>query len=167
MTHRAVFFDRDGTLIVDKHYMHKVEDIEYYDDSFSSLERLQRENFKLFIVTNQSGISRNMFSEDDMRKVHIQILKDYQDKGIKIQDISFCPHQPSDECDCRKPSPKMIQDLAKKYNIDLSTSFMVGDKLSDAQAGENAGATGILLNIENKRFESFSSLSGVTDFILS
>ena len=139
MTQRAVFFDRDATLIEDKHYMHKVEDIVYYSDSFSALKLLQDQNYKIFIVTNQSGIGRGMFTEEQMHEVHKQILADYKDQNIIIEDIAFCPHSPDQKCDCRKPSPKMSLNLASKHNIDLSSSFMVGDKVSDAKAGENAG----------------------------
>lgn len=167
MMKRAVFFDRDATLIEDKHYMHKVEDIVYYDDSFTALERLQSKNYKLFIVTNQSGIGRGMFSEDQMHEVHKQIVADYKDQDIIIEDIAFCPHSPEQKCVCRKPSPKMILDLAKRHDIDLSKSFMIGDKISDAKAGENSGATGLLLNIQSDHFKSFSSLTEIANFILS
>jgi D-glycero-D-manno-heptose 1,7-bisphosphate phosphatase len=167
MTQRAVFFDRDATLIEDKHYMHKVEDIVYYDDSFSALKRLQDKNYKIFIVTNQSGIGRGMFNEAQMHEVHNQIIADYKDQAITIDDIAFCPHSPDQKCDCRKPSPKMILDLAQRYDVDLSKSFMVGDKISDAEAGKNSGATGLLLNVKDENFKSFNNLTEITNFILS
>lgn len=167
MTQRAVFFDRDATLIEDKHYMHKVEDIEYYADSFTSLKSLQDAGFAIFIVTNQSGIGRGFFPEEDMHTVHEQIVQDYKDYNIQIKDIAFCPHSPEQKCDCRKPSPKMIFDLASKYDIELSTSFMVGDKISDAESGKRAGATGLLLNVESQSFKSFENLTEIANFILS
>lgn len=167
MTQRAVFFDRDATLIEDKHYMHKVEDIVYYSDSFSALKALQDAGYALFMVTNQSGIGRGLFTEEDMHKVHEQMLQDYKNNGITITDIAFCPHSPEQNCDCRKPSPKMILDLGAKHNINLSNSFMVGDKVSDGQAGRNANATGLLLNVKHDNFKSFSNLTEIKDFILN
>lgn len=166
MTQQAVFFDRDGTLIIDKHYMHKVSEIEYFKDSFSALKRLQDNNFKLFIVTNQSGIGRGMFDETQMHEVHIKMIKDYKENGIEICDVAFCPHAPEDKCECRKPSAKLLLELAKKHKVDLARSYMIGDKISDAIAGANAGCEGLLLNIKDERYKDFQNLTQTIDYIL-
>ncbi|MCT4642087.1 MAG: HAD family hydrolase [Bacteriovoracaceae bacterium] len=167
MKQRAVFYDRDGTLIVDKHYMHEVSKIEYYDDSFTALKQLQDKGFKLFIVTNQSGIGRGMFNENQMHEVHEQIVQDYKDQGIEILDIEFCPHCPDQNCECRKPKPLMLERLAKKHNIDLTKSFMIGDKVSDGECGKNCGAQGLLLKVSDDRFKTFENLQQITNYILS
>lgn len=139
MSHKAVFFDRDGTLIVDKHYLKDPNEIEYFKDTFSVLKELQKKNYLLFIVTNQSGISRGFFTVEDMHRIHDKILEDFKSHGINIAEIAFCPHSPEDHCNCRKPKPKLIHDLIEKYSIDKSKSFMVGDKEIDLECGKNAG----------------------------
>lgn len=138
MKEKAVFFDRDGTLIIDKHYMHKIEEIEYVKNCFETLQELQKRGYKILMVTNQSGIGRGYFSVEQMHTVHTQMLKDFKSKSIQILDIAFCPHSPDDKCDCRKPSPKMINDLCLKHNINPSKSFMIGDKVIDAESGKAA-----------------------------
>lgn len=140
---KGAFFDRDGTLIIDKHYLHDPEQVEYLPGIFEKLKALQEQDYLIFIVTNQSGIGRGYFAEDDMHKVHQKIVADFATQGITISDIAFCPHSPDDNCKCRKPHPKMILDLVEKHQIDQSLSFMVGDKDIDIQAGVNAGMKGI------------------------
>ena len=143
MQRKAIFFDRDDTLVRDTGYMHKLEDLKFFDDTFSTLIELQKRGYLLFIVTNQSGINRGFYSEADMHKFNQAMLKELEENGIEIQDLAFCPHAPEENCDCRKPKPKMLNDLCIKHNIDKSLSYMVGDKDSDVIAGENAGVTSI------------------------
>lgn len=145
MENKAAFFDRDGTLIVDKHYMHDPKEIEYFDDTLATLKSLQDRGYLLFIVTNQSGIGRGLFTVEQMHLVHDQMLDDFANAGIHITDIAFCPHAPEENCLCRKPHPKMLLDLCQKYQVAPEKSFMIGDKMIDAECGENAGMTGILL----------------------
>lgn len=164
MQSKAVFFDRDNTLIIDSDYMHKIEDFKLYPDTLSSLKLLQDKNYKIFIVTNQSGVGRGYFNLDQMHAFNKYMLKCFTESGIEIAELVYCPHSPEDKCDCRKPEPKLINELINKYGIDKSSSYMVGDKLSDAEAGKNAGITGILLNNESEDFISFSSL---TEFVNS
>lgn len=142
---KAIFFDRDDTLVKDNSYMHKAEELSFFPATFSTLKELQKRGYQLFIVTNQSGIGRGYFQTEDMHKFNQAMLQELTKYGIKISDIAYCPHAPEDKCDCRKPSPKLINQLCEKYNIDKSKSFMVGDKKSDALAGENAGMTGVQL----------------------
>ena len=142
---KAVFFDRDGTLIIDKHYLSNPEEVQYFEYTFPLLKKLQEQNYKLFIVTNQSGIGRGYFTEQDMNRVHTKISIDFQRQGIEITEIVFCPHHPAQNCQCRKPSPKLINNLIEKYSIDSSQSFMVGDKDIDVEAGNKAGVKGMLI----------------------
>lgn len=145
MEKKAVFFDRDGTLIVDKHYLSDPKDIVYFGDTFSALKELQKRGYELFIVTNQSGIGRGYFTLEQMHQVHAQMLKDFKNHDITISDIAFCPHAPKDQCDCRKPHPKMLLKLCQEHEVDPKKSFMVGDKEIDQECGENAGMTGLLV----------------------
>lgn len=162
---KAVFFDRDNTLIIDKNYMHKVEDLKFFPDTFSALKIIQDKDFKLFIVTNQSGIGRGFFTEKDMHIFHQELLSQFSQNHINIEEIVFCPHSPEDHCDCRKPSPKLINQLIDKYEIDSSISYMIGDKLIDAEAGKNANCNGVLIYKQSEEFQSFSTLTDFANFL--
>ncbi len=162
---KAIFFDRDGTLIIDKHYMHKASELEYFSDTFESLRDIQEKGYKMFMVTNQSGIGRGMFKVEDMHAVHKQMLIDFEKENIQITDIVFCPHAPNDGCDCRKPSPKLILELIQKYHVDPSKSFMIGDKIIDAQSGDAAGTTGITIFNDFPEYKSVQSLKEFTTLL--
>lgn len=140
---KAVFFDRDGTLIVDKHYLHDPDQVEYLPDAFEALALIQEKGYRLFMVTNQSGIGRGFFEQKDMELVHERILSDLKKQGITMEDVAFCPHAPDDGCKCRKPNPSMITSLMKKHGI--TEGFMIGDKTIDAEAGIAAGIEGVHL----------------------
>lgn len=158
---KAIFLDRDGTINIDKGYVGKIADLEYFPDTFEALKVLQNKNYALFLITNQSGVARNYFTINDVELLHNQITKDLAVNGIKpFLEIKVCYHGPTDNCNCRKPKPQMVRELITKYNIDIKKSFMCGDKLSDAECGVNANITGILVRskeIQNK-FKAFSTL---------
>ena len=162
---KAVFFDRDNTLIKDKNYMHKVSDLMFYDDTFSALKLIQSKGYKLFIITNQSGIGRGFFTEDQMNIFHKAMLEAFSENDIHFMAIKHCPHSPDDNCDCRKPSPKMIKECIDQYDIDTKSSFMIGDKAIDAQCGENSGLFGVTLNC--KKESSFKNFTSLTEFAQS
>ena len=157
---KAIFLDRDGTLILDKEYLSKVEEIEYFEDSKEALEVFHQKGYKLFLVTNQSGIARGLFNEESVHLVHQQIQKDLEEWGIPpFKEIVFCPHVPEDNCSCRKPMPEMVEKLISKWKIEQSSSYMVGDKLSDPEAGLSLKVTGILVRGRtDSRFSSFETL---------
>ncbi len=148
-TQKAIFFDRDNTLIYDKGYMHDPADLKFFPDTIKTLKELQNRGYLLFIITNQSGIGRGYFSEKDMHNFHKHMLGKLKESGIQIQDLAFCPHKPDDNCDCRKPNPKMLNDFIEKYNIQKNLSYMVGDKESDVLAGQNAGLNSLKIENEN------------------
>jgi len=139
MDKKAAFLDRDGVINVDKGYVHKIEDFEFKEGIFELLKLLQEKGFKLFVVTNQSGIGRGYYTLKDFEKLTKFMLDELKKRGIEIKEVAFCPHHPDENCECRKPKPTMILNLAKKYNINLKKSIMIGDKISDIKAGENAG----------------------------
>lgn len=142
----AAFLDRDGTVIKDKHYLHKPEEIEFLPGAIKALKLLMDHDYDLYIVTNQSGAGRGLFDIDDIKAVHDHLLSLLKNESVIIKDIAVCPHAPEDKCQCRKPQPKMILDLIKKHGpVDKTLSFMCGDKKSDVDTGINAGIRGYLL----------------------
>jgi len=136
---KAVFLDRDGVINVDKGYIYKIDDFEFKEDIFELLKFLQKKGFSLFIITNQSGIGRGYYTLKDFEKLNNYMIEELKKKNINIKEVAFCPHHPSDNCECRKPKPGMILKLMEKYKIDIETSILIGDKMSDIQAGQNAG----------------------------
>ena len=146
---RAIFLDRDGVINLDKNYLYKIEDFEFAEGVFEALRAFQEMGYTLFVVTNQSGIGRGYYSEEDFWRLSRWMLERLRDEGIEIKEIFYCPHRPDEGCGCRKPEPGMILDAAKKYGIDLERSWMIGDKPSDIEAARRAGVGGAIL-LENK-----------------
>lgn len=150
MKNKAIFFDRDDTLLIDTNYMYKPEDLKFFPQTFKTLQLLQEKGYLLFIITNQSGIGRGKYTEAQMNIFHEKMLGEFRNAGITIKDIAFCPHAPEQNCDCRKPSPKLLNMLIKKYEININSSWMVGDKGSDIECGKNAGMKTFLVDKGDK-----------------
>ena len=145
--HRAVFLDRDGVINVDYGYVGTKERFVFVEGIFESLRQLSERGFKLIIVTNQSGIARGLYSSEDFARLTDYMLARLQEEGVMINGVYHCPHHPDDGCSCRKPAPGMILQAAKEHDIDLASSWLVGDKMSDIEAARNAGIPNtILLN---------------------
>lgn len=147
-------------MIVDKNYLSRVEEMEYFPDSLKALQLFQQLGFDLFIVTNQSGVGRGYFSLEAVYVIHKQLQNDLRENKLApFKDFAICPHSPADNCDCRKPSGKMIKELMEKYHISPEHSYMVGDKLIDAEAGKDAGIQGVLVrHATSTEFLSFKNL---------
>lgn len=156
MEKKAVFFDRDGTIIEDKHYLRDPNQVEYLPDAFEALKLVQDKGYLLFLVTNQSGIGRGYFAQKDMEQVHQAIISVLAKNGIIIEDIAFCPHAPEDGCECRKPKPKMIKDLMRKHGV--KSGYMIGDKDIDAEAGIAAGIRGVHLTMGESEYPNVKTL---------
>lgn len=144
---RAVFLDRDGTVIEDADYLDDPGDIALIEGAEESLRRLRSAGWTLVVVTNQSGIARGRFSVQRYHEVAAALGRRLLGAGCEIDATCFCPHHPdhSGPCGCRKPKPGMLMAAAAALGIDLSRSFMVGDKVSDVQAGLAAGCAPILV----------------------
>jgi histidinol-phosphate phosphatase family protein len=140
----AVFLDRDGTVIFDKNYLRFPKQVKVYSFAAESVNKLKTAGFKVIIVTNQSGVSRGMFSEEDLQKVHKRFLTLLKKQGAEIDGLYYCPHIDEDKCRCRKPKTGMVLKAAKEHNIDLKKSFVVGDSIRDYLLGFNMGGKGIL-----------------------
>ncbi|NPA03418.1 MAG: D-glycero-beta-D-manno-heptose 1,7-bisphosphate 7-phosphatase [Epsilonproteobacteria bacterium] len=147
---KAIFLDRDGVINVDYGYVHTKEKFKFIDGVFEALKELQEMGYLLIVITNQSGIGRGYYSLEQFLKLNRFMVEEFGKKGIKITDTFFCPHHPNQGCECRKPKPKMVLDAIKKYKIDPFNSWIIGDKVSDIEAGKAAGVRGILIGKEVK-----------------
>ncbi len=127
----------------DKHYLHRPEEVEIFPGAVAALKRLQEAGFRLFIVTNQSGVGRGYFQLDDVERVHRHLLTEL--KGVRFEKLYIAPEAPDAPSRGRKPSPQFLYDARDEFNVDLSHSYMVGDKLIDLQCGWNAGVRRSLL----------------------
>ncbi len=136
---KAIFLDRDGVINLDKNYVHKISDFEFVPNIFDILKYLQNLDYLLFIITNQSGIGRGYYTKEDFLKLNSWMIDEFIKEDIVISQVEFCPHQPNENCMCRKPKIGMIENILKNYDIDLSISWLIGDRLSDIECAENAG----------------------------
>jgi len=123
----ALFLDRDGVINIEKNYLYKIEDFEFIDGIFELSKFFQDKGFLIFVVTNQSGIARGYYSEDDFLKLTAWMEDEFLKKGIKISKTYFCPHHPdiTGECECRKPKPGMFLQARDEFNVDLEKSVIV------------------------------------------
>ena len=142
----AVFLDRDGTLIEDVGYPRDPELVVPLRGAIAALRRLADAGLDLVVISNQSGIGRGMVTAEEAKSVHERFVADFAAAGIRFADVRYCPHAPQDGCRCRKPSPAMIFGSADALGISLPDSHMVGDKVSDVEAGRRAGCRTVLLN---------------------
>ena len=142
---RAVFFDRDGTLIVDRGYLSSPDQVEFPAGALEMLRELQRRGFALVVISNQSGIGRGFISEEEARAVDERFRGLLAGEGISLDGVYYCPHLPEDGCDCRKPKPGLLLEAARELDLDLEESYMVGDKISDAEAGDAAHVRPVLI----------------------
>jgi D-glycero-D-manno-heptose 1,7-bisphosphate phosphatase len=177
---RAVFLDRDGTLIAEKNYLHRPEEVEVFPGAGAALKRLQDAGFKLVIVTNQSGIGRGYFTLADAERVNERVSREFALAGVKFEKTYVAPEAPDQPSRVRKPSPQFLFDARDEFNLNLAESFMVGDKLIDLECGWNAGVkksilvrTGYGASVERDDSEQLQravvvdDLNGMADWILS
>lgn len=144
----AIFLDRDGTVNVEKQYLHMAKDWEWIPGVVDALTQLKSAGYLLIVISNQAGIARGYYRESDLLELHTWINQRLSPVHAAIDAFYFCPHHPDfskETCDCRKPLPEMIFRAAREWNVDISRSWMIGDKLSDVQAGFAAGCRNILV----------------------
>lgn len=142
MKRRAVFLDRDGTLIEDRGHLGDPVQVAFFAETSAALRRLSG-RFELFIVTNQNGIAKGFTTHDQVRRVNDHVVAVLREEGIEIREVYTCPHQRSDGCACIKPNPHFLRKAETEHGIDLSGSFVVGDHPADVELAANAGARGI------------------------
>lgn len=144
--HKALFLDRDGVINIDTGHTHRIEDITYIHGIFDFCKRAHEANYKIIIITNQSGIARGLYGKPEFHHLMRIMAERFKEENCPWTAYYFCPHHPDfgnaryrQHCDCRKPKPGMILQAASEWNIDLAQSILVGDKESDIEAGKAAG----------------------------
>ncbi len=142
---RAIFFDRDGTLIAEKNYLCRPEDVEIFPGAAAALKQLADAGFQLFIVTNQSGVGRGYFTLADAERVNEHLAREFARDGVRFGKIYIAPEAPDQPSRGRKPSPQFLFDARDEFSLNLAESFMVGDKLIDLECGWNAGVKKCIL----------------------
>jgi D-glycero-D-manno-heptose 1,7-bisphosphate phosphatase len=153
LQNKALFLDRDGTINVEKHYVYKVEDFEFREGIFDLVRDFFHRGYLIFVITNQAGIARGYYTENDFHLLNDWMTEQFRQEGIELTRVYFCPHHPdySGACTCRKPGPGMILKAAEEFDLDLSSSVLIGDKESDIRAGLNAHVgTNYLINEKGK-----------------
>jgi len=146
MANRAVFLDRDGTMAKDVSYCSCPEDFEIFPNTAKAIKLLNERGFKVIVITNQSGIARGYFAEETLKQIHEKMKSELAEKGAFVDAIYYCPHHPDDNCDCRKPKPKLVLQAKKDFDIDLERSFVVGDLDLDIELGRAVGCSTILIS---------------------
>lgn len=154
---KAIFLDRDGTINVEKHYLYRIEDFEFLPGVIDALRKLQKAGYLLIVITNQSGIGRGYYSEEDFQKLNDWMVTTLREQGITIADVYYCPHLPDaqveeyrKECSCRKPKLGMYQQAILDYNIQIGHSYAIGDKIRDCAICETMPCKGYLIGNNEK-----------------
>ena len=163
---KTIFLDRDGVINKEVNYLNKIDDFEFIDGIFDVCLYFQNLGYKIIIVTNQSGIYRGYYTENDYQKVTQWMLTQFANEDINILDTFHCPHGPDSTCNCRKPKPGMFLNAKTKYNIDMKNSWMIGDNEVDVIAANAAGIDNtIFLRSGHRIDESNSKASFFLDSI--
>ena len=136
---KALFLDRDGVINEDLGYVYEARNFKFCEGIFEALANFSALGYKLIVITNQSGIGRGYYTVRQFEILNEFMLGEFKKRGVTIDEVCFCPHAPEDNCECRKPRPKMILEAARKFSVDLEHSIMIGDKQSDMDAAIAAG----------------------------
>jgi D-glycero-D-manno-heptose 1,7-bisphosphate phosphatase len=167
----AVFLDRDGTVIEDVGFPRDPENVSFVAGAPEGLRRLTEAGLPLVVISNQSGIGRGIVTTEEARAVHDRVVAELEQEGIALAGAWYCPHAPDAGCACRKPRPGMLRAAGASLGLDLSASFMVGDRPSDAEAGRRAGCETVLLAGERVSAGDAAHVASdwgdAVDFILS
>jgi len=157
MTIKSIFLDRDGVINKDVNYAYKIIDFEFIDGIFDVCIYFQNLGYKIIIVTNQSGISRGYYSENDFQNITNWMLAQFKKNDINILDVFHCPHLPDSHCNCRKPKPGMLLNARYKHNINMQNSWIIGDKEADIMAGINSGINNTILVQNSHKIDELNS----------
>lgn len=138
---KIVFMDRDGTIHIDKVETHLINDLEFFPDTVSFMQKITSLGYDIIVVTNQSGIGKGHYDIKTMKEFNLYMVKELEKHGINILAVLYCPHIKEDNCSCMKPKSGMFEKAKELFNIDMSVSIMVGDQTSDVLASINIGIT--------------------------
>lgn len=159
----AVFLDRDGTIIVDKHYLADPDGVELEHNAAAGLKALAAQGFVLVVISNQSGIARGMFTQQDADAVNARVSELLAASGVNVAGWYYCPHSDADDCSCRKPKSGLIERAELELGLDRHHSFVIGDKPSDIGLARAVGASAILLETgEGRRHTDWAKAHGIT-----
>ena len=145
MANRAVFIDRDGTIAENVGYCRSPEDFKLFPTMVKAIKLLKQHAFKVIVITNQSGIARGYLTEETLAQIHQKMKEELAKESAHVDAIYYCPHHPDDNCECRKPKPKLVLQAAKDHDLDLKRSFVVGDQHKDIELGKAVGCRTILI----------------------
>ena len=160
--YRAIFLDRDGVINEAEKYVVHPDDFTFLPGAIEALKLISKKDYKIIVITNQSGVRRGYYDEEMLQRIHQKMLDELKLHGVSINHIYYCPHHPDDGCDCRKPAPGMLHLANHEHHIDLANSFMIGDRDIDILAGKEVGAKTILLRCGYQGDDKYRILS---DFI--
>lgn len=167
---RVIFLDRDGTLNEEVHYLYKPEDLHIFPGVPEALKMLRQAGYRLVVVTNQAGVARGYYTEEDVKCLHRYMNRVLERDGAVIDAFYYCPHHPEHgvgayktECRCRKPGTGMFEMAEKQFEVDKARSFMVGDKLLDVEAGKNFGIASVLVGTGYGREQHVRDLESGAD----
>ena len=169
---KAAFLDRDGVINYDYGYVYKFEDFRFCKGIFEGLKTLMELNYSLIIITNQSGIARGIFTEEEYKKTNNFMLKQLKDNDIQITQVYHCPHHPSfsknkfSDCKCRKPKPGLFLKASKEHNIKMDNSIAIGDSERDLIAARSAGIKKRYLISENNSLENQNLITSTHNSLL-
>lgn len=165
----CLFLDRDGTINVEKDYIKDPDDLELIHGASRTIREARELGFKVIVVSNQSGIARKILTDEDVRKVNDRLIELLNEEGASVDAIYYCPHKTTGEteCPCRKPNTGMFEKAKIEHNIDFNCSIVVGDKLSDTEAGRRIGAKTVLVltGYGSTVKESWDKKPDVIDFV--
>lgn len=147
MKNKAVFIDRDGTINIDGPYLSDPDRFEMYPGVGNGIKALKENGFKIIVITNQSGIARGYFTENDLAEIHAKMKREFKKFNVELDGIYYCPHHPDDGCNCRKPKTGLFDKAIKEHDIDVKKSYMLGDKNLDVVAGRNVGTKTVLIPV--------------------
>ena len=168
----ALFLDRDGVINVDKEYIYKIEDFDFIDGIFDLITHARNIGYLIIIITNQSGIGRGIFTDEDFQKLNNWMIDKLKDNGAEIDSVYYCATHPTKGIGeyktidkRRKPSPGMFFEAMRDHNVDLSKSIMLGDKISDMEAATLAGIQNLFLLSSEKKFQNSINISSLKEVI--
>ena len=163
---KTVFLDRDG--VVNRNppnmgYVRRWSEFSFIPNSRKAIRELTQSGYRIVVVTNQAGIGRGFFSEEDLKDIHARMVSEITETGGKIDAIYYCPHHPEAGCECRKPKPGMLTRAAREHNIELSNAYLIGDSITDIEAGACAGTRTLLVLTGHGR-ESYDHYTNTEPF---
>ena len=143
---RAVILDRDGTMVVDRHYLSDPDGLSFLPGAAEGLRSMYEQGWRLIVISNQSGVGRGMFSIENLRQMNARLEQMVLQAGARLEGIYFCPHRPEEQCTCRKPGTQLMLDAATELGFEPRRAIVIGDKASDVEFGRNSGATTMLIS---------------------